>query len=241
MHCLFNYTLTVNRLNMRLIILFITFIFIGCKSDISKEIEKSCIDCSETSIRKSDLILVTNKNGESNVFSRRRMSFMLSKWYPAKYDEGVIFDDITFTVNGQNVMCSEDDYKNLSDNYISNKLNEYTNDSRDTYSTVKSYRCVVCGKECENVSAENIYLGHHVKIGNIPSSDVVCGISCDLKLRETNEEIIRREIYENSLRRKGYTEGEINQTRDPNLGDPEIKASSKKVFDAIERQTKNRN
>lgn len=40
------------------------------------------------------------------------------------------------------------------------------------------------------------------------------------------------------MRRQGYTEGEINEMRDPNNGDPEIKESAKKVFDAIREQAR---
>lgn len=38
------------------------------------------------------------------------------------------------------------------------------------------------------------------------------------------------------MRKQGYTQGEIDQMRDPNQGDPEIKESAKKVFDAIKKQ-----
>lgn len=111
----------------KFIIYFIVFFVLGfvassCKSKYSKEIEKSCADCIETEIRESDFILVTNKNGESNVFSKNKMTFVLSKWYPAKYDEGVFFDDITFNIADKKVMCSESDYNSLSDDFINGKL-----------------------------------------------------------------------------------------------------------------------
>jgi len=138
------------------IIIFITIILsatlvTSCKNKYSKEIEKSCSDCSETKIRKSDFILVTNKNGESNVFSKNQMRFVLSKWYPAKYDEGAFFDDITFTVNGSGVMCSESDYTKLSDDFLMNKSSSssYSGSSSSSSGSSSSYgskTCSWCGK-----------------------------------------------------------------------------------------------
>ena len=81
-------------------------------------------------------------------------------------------------------------------------------------------------------------MGHHVEIGGIASSDVVCGLNCDLMLRKRNEAIINREMREGAMRRQGYTQGEINQMRDPNEGDPELIESSKKVFDAIRNEVR---
>lgn len=40
------------------------------------------------------------------------------------------------------------------------------------------------------------------------------------------------------MRRQGYTEGEINQMRDPREGDPELMESSRKVFDAIKNEVR---
>jgi hypothetical protein len=39
----------------------------------------------------------------------------------------------------------------------------------------------------------------------------------------------------------GYTREEMNQMRDPNNGDPEIKESAKRVFDALKKQAKDNN
>lgn len=99
-------------------VLLISLILTSCKNKYSEAIGKICAGCSETPIRKSDLILVTKKSGESNVFSKKRMKFLLSNWYPAVYDEGVIYDDITFKVQGVEVVCTEKEYDILSDQYL---------------------------------------------------------------------------------------------------------------------------
>lgn len=99
-------------------VLWISLILTSCEDKYSEAIGKICAGCSKKPIQKSDLILVTNKNGESNVFSKKRMTFLLSNWYPAIYDEGVIYDDITFKVEGVEVVCTEKEYDMLSDQYL---------------------------------------------------------------------------------------------------------------------------
>ncbi len=80
---------------------------------------------------------------------------------------------------------------------------------------------------------------------------MICSESCGLKhtakmngiinslpnKSDNGEDYFSRERAR--MKRQGYTEGEINQMRDPNLGDPEIKESAKRVFDAIKRQSNN--
>lgn len=77
----------------------------------------------------------------------------------------------------------------------------------------------------------------------------ICSVSCGLKHTakmnglinsipdkvEGSDDYFSRERAR--MKKQGYTEGEINQMRDPNLGDPEIKESAKRVFDAIKKQT----
>lgn len=81
-------------------------------------INDACPNCETTEIRNSDLILVTNSEGESNVFSKSRNKFLLSNWYPAEYDEGVFYDDITFTVGGEKIQVAERNYALISDDYL---------------------------------------------------------------------------------------------------------------------------
>ena len=73
----------------------------------------------------------------------------------------------------------------------------------NTSSTIAN--CVVCGKQSDYYQ-ENIYMGHHVKVGGLMSSDVVCGIDCDLTLRKRNERIIN----------------DPNSYRDPDIKMPDI-------------------
>ena len=82
--------------------------------------------------------------------------------------------------------------------------------------------CVVCSKRVDYYQ-ENTYTGHHFTIGGLKSSDVVCGLECDLKLRQNNERIINQEI---NNRRYTRTEREqmrdLNTTRDPDIKMPDF-------------------
>ena len=179
------------------IIIFITItlsatLVTSCKNKYSKEIEKNCSDCSETKIRKSDFILVTNKNGESNVFSKNQMSFVLSKWYVAKYDEGVFFDDITFTVNGSGVMCSESDYTNLSDDFLINNSSSssysgsYSSSIRSS-SSHASKTCSWCGKSFSG--PHYTHLGKMAPCQSSSSSNSIvtyCSMKCCSEARRSS-------------------------------------------------------
>jgi hypothetical protein len=142
-------------INFKLLILVI-ILFISCKNKYTKEIDKSCTDCTEVDIEKFDIILVTNKEGKSNVFSKNNMKFLLSEWYEAKYDKGIFFDDITFNVQGQKVMCSEDDFKNLSDEFIKNKSSFTCSYCKRTITGKPSKHLDVLG-ESEDFCSENCF------------------------------------------------------------------------------------
>lgn len=162
---------------------------VSCKNKYDIEIEKTCIECSSQVIRNTDFILVTNKEGISNVFDKKDMKFRLSNWYPAKFNKGIIFDDITFTVNGINVMCDVTPSENeISDEHINQKT--IGDNSKSTPSTIAF--CVVCGKETD-YHQENLMTGHHYTVDGIKSSDVVCSLDCHVKLQQKIEHIINRE------------------------------------------------
>lgn len=111
-------TLFKIKLKILIVILFTLITITGCNK-YSKEIEKSCSDCEQIKVRKSeDLIFVKKSNGEGNVFSKSQMKFLLDKWYPAKYDEGIIFDDIRFEVDGKWISFPEDEYSKISNEAI---------------------------------------------------------------------------------------------------------------------------
>lgn len=146
----------------------------SCKNKYSKEIEKSCSDCSETKIRKSDFILVTNKNGESNVFSKSRMSFVLSHWYEATYDEGTFYDDITFKIDGRKKIVMDINYDFLrdhGDNYLLGKIltdrekqdsqNSKFNNQEEARKNGSTWRvCHNCtGRSCTKCFGRGYYYG----------------------------------------------------------------------------------
>ena len=162
-------------------------------------------------------------NGTKNIFRLQLLSGLvilvlngvylnnqIEEKYPSSYNNDIKENpQVDSKVNNSE---SENDNQSLT------KPDE-NNSSSSSTSEDEVYHCVVCGKICESVYHENIYMGHHVEIGGIASSDVVCGLNCDLMLRKRNEAIINREMREGAMRRQGYTQGEINQMRDPNGGD----------------------
>ncbi len=101
-------------------------------------------------------------------------------------------------------------YKYNSSN-SSNSSDSYTspNSLPDNRSSTTA-TCVVCGKQCDYYH-ENTYMGHHVVIGGQMTSDVVCGMECDLILRRRNEKIIDKEMSRDP-----------NSYRDPDIKYPDL-------------------
>jgi hypothetical protein len=134
--------LIMEKSKNNLIVLIFTFcsliIMFGCNK-YSDEIEKTCPDCEQIKVRKSDdIIFVKKGNGEGNVFSKSQMKFILDKWYPAKYDEGIMWDDISFTIEGHFISFDENHYNEISNENVTNKLEtmrnnaSYSSSSADT-------------------------------------------------------------------------------------------------------------
>lgn len=120
-------------------------------------------------IRKTNWILVTNSNNKSNVYDTKTKKFLLNNWYEAKYDEGIVYDDITFDVNGNSKMCSEHSYHYLAekgDAYLDGRfiseeeqINNYENsiDPKE----LKEWRvCNNCpGSSCSRCFGRGYYWG----------------------------------------------------------------------------------
>jgi len=102
-------------------LLFLLTTWIFSDNEFTQKIKETCIDCSEIEITDSDLILTTNGEGKSNIFSKTSMSFLLTEWYEVVYDEGIFYDDITFDVNGKKISVTESDYNLLNDFYLISK------------------------------------------------------------------------------------------------------------------------
>lgn len=170
-----------------LYILILSSIFISsCKSKYSEEIEKSCKDCNEIKIPKSNFILVTNQSGQSNVFNKNSMVFILSKWYPAKFNEGFIIDDITFSVDGKEIMCSEGFYNILSDKYLEGNMgneapsstSSSSSSSSGSSSSYESKACSWCGKSFSGT--HYTHLGKMADCQSSTSSNSI-GTYCSMK------------------------------------------------------------
>jgi hypothetical protein len=101
-----------------LLLLILAFKWIFPENEITQKIKETCSDCTEIEIPESDLILVTNSAGQSNIFSKSEMSYLLTEWYDIKFNEGLFFDDITFNIDGKSIMVSEHDYQLINDYYV---------------------------------------------------------------------------------------------------------------------------
>jgi hypothetical protein len=167
------------------VVVFILFMIFSKSSD-EKEIMKICSDCTVfEKVRKTTFILVKNKDGKSNVYDTKTNSFILKNWYKAKYDEGAVYDDITFEVNGVSKMCPEREYHYLSeqgDKYLSGEFTtEESSNSSSTDSNDKSLKSRTCGW-C-NKSFFGDYVTHLGRISDCytSSSDSAIGIYCSFK------------------------------------------------------------
>ena len=69
---------------------------------------------------------------------------MLSDWIEAKYSPGIIYDDITITIDGQKIYLFKDDFNNISDSFIKQKLADIN--SEDSESSSGSSSNSYCSK-----------------------------------------------------------------------------------------------
>lgn len=126
---------------------FILFAFFMLKHSADEnEIIEKCSDCNKfEKIRKTKWILVSRNDKKSNVYDTESNDFLLDNWYEAKYDEGAIYDDITFEVNGSSKICSEDEY-----HYLSEQGDDYLDGSFKTAEDIKKEERYQENKEKEN-------------------------------------------------------------------------------------------
>lgn len=117
---------------------------------------------------------------------------------------GILIVGVTVTITGMSSTFGSKDRNGSSGSNQTNSEPILTNPIKNKNTGDESseiYYCVVCGGKCNNISQENIYMGHHVEVSGIKSSDIVCGIKCDLNLRRRIERAIDREQHDpNSYR-----------------------------------------
>jgi hypothetical protein len=159
-----------NNLVLFVVIVVIVLFFKFYKSSDEREIQEICPDCNEfIDIRKTSWILVKNSENKSNVYDKKSHNFLLKNWYEAKYDEGVVYDDITFQVNGNSKMCSEHEYQ-----YLKEKGDDYLDGTfvteaqkiknNENHTNPKDYRewrvCNNCtGSSCTRCFGRGYYWG----------------------------------------------------------------------------------
>ena len=103
---------------------FIIFL-INRKPNYEKEILTKCRDCGFfEEISGTNWILTKNKNNLSNIYDKTSKYFLLDNWYVAKYNEGILYDDITFEVMGHSIGCGETQYVKLTDEYLLERVNK---------------------------------------------------------------------------------------------------------------------
>jgi hypothetical protein len=107
-----------NNLTVLIFTFFSLIIMLGCNK-YSDEIEKTCSNCEQIKVRKSDdIIVVKRPDGKGNVFSKSKMKFLVDNWYEVIYDEGIFFDDIRFNIDGKYISFTEDRYSEISNENI---------------------------------------------------------------------------------------------------------------------------
>ncbi len=103
--------------------------------------------------------------------------------------------------------------KNASQSTNSNSSSSSPSSTSNSYEQPQESstmaNCVVCGKRVDYYQ-ENTFSGHHFKVSGLMSSDVVCGLECDVTLRRRNERTINREMTD------------PNSYRDPDIKMPDF-------------------
>ncbi len=142
-------------------------LFILCLSSCNQaenEIKRECPDCKIEEIEGTQLLITTNTEGLANFYDTKNHSFMLSDWIEAKYSPGIIFDDITITIDGQEIFLFKDDFTKISDSYIQQKLaaknKEESNDSQNSSGSSNSYcskhsKMYRTGESCSKCKTED--------------------------------------------------------------------------------------
>lgn len=163
-------TKTRNNLILFALIFGIVLFFKFYKSSDERDIQNICPDCDVfTKVRKTTWILVNNSQNKSNVYDTKSHRFLLKNWYEAKYDEGIVYDDITFQVNGNSKMCSEHEYQYLvekGDDYlngtfVSEAQKIQNNENHNNPKDYKEWRvCNNCpGSSCTRCFGRGYYWG----------------------------------------------------------------------------------
>lgn len=126
----------------------------SCNQD-ETAIKQVCPDCQIEEIEGTQILITTNSNGLANFYDTQNHSFMLSNWVEATYSKGIIYDDITINMNGQQFYLFKEDFSNISDNLFQQKLaekdSEESNDSENSSSDSYNY----CSKHSKMYLPEN--------------------------------------------------------------------------------------
>ena len=172
-------------------------------------IKEQCNDCEKfEEIKKTNWILVSKSDGLSNIWDIDSKTFLLNNWYSAVYDDGVFFDDITFTVDGESIIVADTDYNEfakLKDEYFNKGESELQDD-------LIHNNCSICDREfIGNGYGENDY-GEIVALQD-PHMGDKCSFSCANQAKKQSD----REFDEIS-RKYGI---DVNSSNNSNSEDPD--------------------
>jgi hypothetical protein len=120
-----------------------------------KAIKSKCPDCLIEEITGTDILIATNSHGLVNFYSTQNKSFMLTNWVEAKYSPGIIFDDITVTIDGQEIYLFKDDFSKISDSYIQQKLIAKNTEESNASGSASSSSNSFCSKHSKMYRREN--------------------------------------------------------------------------------------
>jgi hypothetical protein len=171
-----------------LLLLILAFKWIFPENEITQKIKETCSDCTEIEIPESDLILVTNSAGQSNIFSKSEMSYLLTEWYDIKFNEGLFFDDITFNIDGKSIMVSEHDYALISNDYLLGKITP-TDNTEEEENKPSEWSCNICNKKFTHSGYEITEMGGCSQLKE-PYQGFLCSCSCAREARRNFDKAV---------------------------------------------------
>ena len=148
-------------------------------------IKEQCNDCEKfEEIKKTTWLLVTKGNGTSNLWDTKSEKFVLENWYSAKYDDGIFYDDITFTINGEVIIVSDVNYKILNE-----KKDDYFNEIIQEKNIKKQEENTSNCSNCGNRFTGRGYGFAHGEVAPVeyPYTGNYCSSSCAQQGKNKND------------------------------------------------------
>jgi predicted nucleic-acid-binding Zn-ribbon protein len=130
----------------------VLIILTSCNQPEDK-IKKECPDCKIEELKGTEILMATNSSGLSNFYDKTSNSFMLTSWVNAAYARGIIFDDITFVIEGRKIYLIKSDFPKISDAFLRQKLSEEQEADANTTNSGSGTR--YCAKHSQAYASGN--------------------------------------------------------------------------------------